>query len=109
MNIRVNRTGSIFYEVDSTLGQLFIEAGLAAQYTPKPKAEVPPLKPEWQIVRLLGSPQEPRIQLKHGSFTSWFSGEPRDAAGHFRKVGHEVPDLIVRQYKRELLQPIGVT
>lgn len=110
--------GRMFYQVDATIAELFVAAGLAEHIVPK-AAQPKPQEPEWQIViKKVGNAVQEVACIQHfvnGQRTfysgppehaacgflvrSWVAPAPGEAEGHYGSVGPIPTPHILQAYR----------
>lgn len=101
MDIRLTKSGRIFYHIQSELAALLCEALPSVfERVERPAYAAPalPLESEWGIVTLPAS-GKPALQHKRGAQVDLFDGQPDKAAAAFKSAGYAVPPEIVAQYR----------
>jgi hypothetical protein len=112
MDIQVSNTGRIFYQVDSVLAAILLEAfphdfkRVVTRAEREAQAAVA-LTPRWCVTK------EPHggfflIQCAIGSRIEQYDGKPEKAVAIFGQMGLQCPPEIVEQYRDALKSPRAV-
>jgi len=112
MDIKIANTGKVFYQVDSTLAAILVEAFPNEIHRVVTRAEreaqaAAALTPRWCVTK------EPHagfffIQCAIGSRFEQYDGKPENAVASFGQMGLQCPPEIAEQYAAALKSPRAV-
>lgn len=101
-DITFTRTGKTFYQVDSAVAAMFVEAGLAERYVAPPK---PVVAPQWRLyANSFGEIKGIAIEI--GAETIIVAGSPSQIAGKAQRAlaGRKAPlptEALIAAYARQ--------
>lgn len=104
MDLRITSTGRVFYQVDSTLAAILIEAlpSVFEKHNPRPQPKPEELVPMWGVA--LDDSSYYHVTFKLLNQVQRFFGPPSQLVGYFAKTSAVVPDRIAQEY-RQLWKP----